>query len=81
MPLFIPRSGLFRALVPRGFELTPLCFVAILSFIHESFLLSGRGLMASDGPFSIPPGVEFVDLSSDSESPEENPYQDCDSLR
>ena len=37
--------------------------------------------MASDSPFGIPPGVEFVDLSSDSESPEENPYQDYDSLR
>ena len=37
--------------------------------------------MASDGPFDILPGVEFVDLSSDSGSPEENPYQDYDSLR
>ena len=37
--------------------------------------------MASDGPFDIPPRAEFIDLSSDSESPEENPYQDYDSLR
>ena len=37
--------------------------------------------MASDGPFDIPPGLEFIDLSSDSESPEKNPYQDYNSLR
>ena len=80
-PLFIHRSGSFRVFVPRGFMPIPFCFVAILPFIREPFFLSGRGLMASDVPFGIPPGVEFVDLSSDSESPEENPYQDYDSLR
>ena len=37
--------------------------------------------MASDGPSDIPPGAEFIDLSSDSESPEGNPHQDYDSLR
>ena len=37
--------------------------------------------MASEGPFGIPPGVEFVELSSNSESPEENPYHDHDTLR
>ena len=37
--------------------------------------------MASDGPSDIPPRAEFIDLSSDSESPEGNPHQDYDSLR
>ena len=37
--------------------------------------------MASDGPSDIHPGAEFIDLSSDLESPEGNFHQDYDSLR
>ena len=37
--------------------------------------------MASEGPSDIPSRAEFINLSSDPESPEGNPYQDYDSLR